>query len=84
MPEKYTFVRNASPTDWRALPRTFAPGDEVLRFHGYTYGLDRDDMVYLGRATVPCYLACDPTTFFTVPVEFLTTENGTPPRSDYA
>ena len=79
-----TFVCDVGPDDWSALPKLFGAGDEVRRFHGHTYGLDRDDAQYAGRETIPCYLPeQDGTTFFTVPVEYLKDAHGNTPSGDY-
>jgi hypothetical protein len=77
----YSFSRDVGPEDWRALPRKFTKGETVARWSGYTYGLDRDDMVYGGRETIPCTL--DGESFFTVPVEFLVSSEGHKPMGDY-
>ena len=76
------FIRDAGPEDWRALPRKFVMGEIVQKFVGHTYGLDRDDMIFLGKETIPC--TCEGSEgFFTVPVEFLAMENGKQPMGAY-
>ena len=83
MSEPYAFNKDVSPEEWCALPRQFKKGEKVYRFHGHTYGLDRDDMMYLHEETVPCTLEPGGTTFFTVPVRLLVDDNGNEPSGDY-
>lgn len=77
------FVKDVACSEWGAFSRDFKKGETVLRFHGHTYGLDRDDMEYGGRETIPCSFPEDSRVFFTVPVEFLVAEDGSQPRGDY-
>lgn len=79
--QTYTFARDVTPEDWSALPRAFVKGESITRFRGHTYGLDRDDMVYLGVETIPC--ASGPEGFFTVPVEMLVDKDGKHPIGEY-
>lgn len=44
----YTFSKDIGPADWKALPRYFKQGESVEKFTGHTYGLDRDDLMYVG------------------------------------
>lgn len=84
MTEIFIFRRDVTKDEWSALPRAFKRGDKIARFHGHTYGLDRDDAMYGGRETIPCYLLeTGDSIFFTVPVEFLVDESGIEPSSDY-
>jgi len=78
----YFFKKPVGPSDWSALPREFQAGEMVEKFSGHTYGLDRDDLIYLDRETIPC--TCDGREgFFTVPVEFLEDEHGKSPMGSY-
>lgn len=81
----YRFNQDATPADWSALPRSFKKGDEVVLFTGHTYGLYRDDLVYLKIETVPCVLPenAPDGPFFTVPVDLLVDEDGREPCGDY-
>lgn len=82
MKKTYFFKQPAGPASWSALPRDFKAGEMVEKFTGHTYGLDRDDMMYLGKETIPC--TCDGREgFFTVPVELLEDENGKSPMGSY-
>jgi len=81
MNKTYFFKRKVGPRDWPALRRVFLAGESVEKFIGHTYGLDRDDMIHLGRETIPC---CDGHEgFFTVPVDMLEDENGKSPMGAY-
>jgi hypothetical protein len=82
MTKTYFFKKPAGPSDWSALPREFLAGEMVERFTGHTYGLDRDDMMYLDTETIPC--VCDGREgFFTVPVSLLEDESGKSPMGSY-
>lgn len=85
--EKLLFARDVGPLDWSALPREFKAGDLVFRFRGHTYGLDRDDFMYLNRETIAiCQFDGDKhhfDAFFTCPVEFLVDEEGVRPVGEY-
>jgi hypothetical protein len=83
MRAKLKFTQAADASSWPALPKRFAPGDVVYRFSGHTYGLDRDDAMYAGRETIPCSLTEASESFFTVPVEMLSDEQGHAVRGDY-
>lgn len=80
--QAYFFRRMVGPTDWRALPRVFKAGEIVERFSGHTYGLDREDMMYLGVETIPCTTDGNEG-FFTVPVTMLEDEQGASPSGNY-
>lgn len=82
MTKVFFFKREVGPTDWRALPRVFRAGESVEKFVGHTYGLDRDDMMFLGVETIAC-VADGNEGFFTVPVDFLENEVGKQPMGDY-
>jgi hypothetical protein len=80
--QTYFFKKPVGPSDWSALPRAFLAGEIVEKFMGHTYGLDRDDMMYGDRETIPC--TCDGREgFFTVPVEMLENEAGQSPMGAY-
>ena len=81
--EAYRFRRDVKKDEWNALQRDFKQGEIVYRFRGHTYGLDRDDLMYLGVSTVPCKLTEDEGGFFTVPVDMLETLDGKPVLGDY-
>lgn len=83
MTKTYFFKRAVGPGDWGALPRRFLAGEPVELFNGHTYDLDRDDMIYGGRETIPVCRPGDDGGFFTCPVEFLEDENGVPPAGAY-
>lgn len=76
------FIRDAGPEDWRPLPRKFAMGEIVQKFVGHTYGLDREDLIFLNVETIPCTVDGN-SGFFTVPVEYLATEDGNQPMGAY-
>lgn len=80
---KYYFVTDIPADRWPALPRDFKMGDEVELYTGHTYGLDRDDFIWLGISTVACTEGDPKTPFFTVPVTMLVDTDGNPPRSPY-
>jgi hypothetical protein len=82
--EILVFVRDVDKNEWPALPRSFKRGENVIRFRGHTYGLDRDDAIYGGRETIPVRIPdTDKDSFFTCPVEFLADEKGKQPNGDY-
>jgi len=77
---KLRFKFQVGPEQWPALPRVFKVGEQVTRFRGHTFGLDRDDMTYMGVETIPIE---NGEGFFTCPVAFLETEDGIQPSGDY-
>jgi len=79
---KFRFAKDVGPDDWVALPRPFAAGEGVVKFTGHDYECVRDDLMYGDRETVACSLDGD-NPFFTVPVEFLLTEDGKHPLCAY-
>lgn len=79
----YTFVKDVDKADWVALPRKFLRGESVFRYDGHDYGLVRDDLELGDRETVACSLDVQREPFFTVPVEFLVQQDGTPPVCEY-
>lgn len=82
--QEYMFLHRVNEKDWSALPRAFLAGERVYRFHGHTYGLDRDDAMYLGEETIPCTQKPGEEHFFTVPVRFLvSTATGQRPSGAY-
>jgi hypothetical protein len=82
--EILVFVRDVEQNEWSTLPRSFKRQERVIRFHGRTYGLDRDDAQYLGRETIPVRVVeMNKDTFFTCPVEFLADDKGSQPNGDY-
>lgn len=81
MTKTYFFKRMVGPTDWNALRRVHQAGEMVEKFVGHTYGLDREDAIYLNRETIPC--SDGNGGFFTVPVEMLEDENGKSPVGGY-
>jgi hypothetical protein len=83
MSKEYFFKTTKGAVDWSALPRWFMAGDKVTKFVGHTYGLDRDDMMYLGVETIPCTCVGYEEGFFTVPVEYLVDKEGNQPQGDY-
>jgi len=80
---KLYFIRDVLQSEWPALDRDFKEGQEVTQFRGHTYGLDRDDLMYGGRETIPICRPEEPSSFFTVPVEFLADSNGVQPSGAY-
>lgn len=78
----YSFNRDVSPEDWKAIPREFKAGETVTRFTGYTYGLERDDMRYLDTETI-AVVADGSEAFFTCPVALLVDESGKGPWGSY-
>ena len=74
------FKFQVGPEQWSALPRVFKVGELVTKFSGHTYGLDRDDMQYLGIETIPIE---NGEGFFTCPVVFLENSDGVQPMGDY-
>lgn len=80
--EQYRFTRDAGPDDWPGLPRQFEEGDIVTRYHGHTYGLDRDDLLLMGVETIAC-TAEGRRAFFTVPVTYLKATDGSQPVGEY-
>lgn len=77
---EYKFKFQAGPEQWSAFPRIFKVGEQIKKFRGHTYGLDRDDMMFMGRETIP---VVNGDGFFTCPVEFLEDDNGVQPMGDY-
>lgn len=78
-----TFVRDVKQSEWPAFSQDFKAGDKVYWFTGHTYGVDRDDLMYLQRTTIPASLDPEGEGFFTVPVEFLVLEDGQTPKGAY-
>jgi len=82
MKHAYFFKNPVGPDDWSALPRKFLAGEIVEKFTGHTYGLDRDDLMYLNTETIPC--TCEGHQgFFTVPVSMLEDMEGNSPLGAY-
>lgn len=80
---KYVFVRDVLEDEWGPLPQDFKKGDVIYRFSGHDYGCARDDAMYGGRETISCSTAYGVNPFFTVPVEFISLEDGTPVSGGY-
>lgn len=82
MAKTYFFKKAVGPNDWSALPREFKAGEMVEQFTGHTYGLERDDAMYLNTETIAC--TCEGRGgFFTVPVKMLEDEGGKSPMGAY-
>lgn len=82
MTKEYYFKTTKGKKDWSALPGWMHAGSKVVKFSGHTYGLDRDDMMYLGVETIPCTVEGNGG-FFTVPVDFIVDRDGNHPRGAY-